>query len=314
MEENTAILSGIVFNVQRFSIHDGSGIRTLVFMKGCPLRCRWCSNPEGLSHQPQVFDDPLKCIGCGACLKACPEQAIRETPGFPIDRYKCTGCGKCAKFCPSNAKTITGEIKSVDDIVEIVKRDEPFYSHSDGGVTMGGGEILAQPAFVWEVLRRCREMGVSTAVETSGFGAWEWLSKIAEQCDIIHYDIKAIDPDRHRAVTGVSNELILDNLEKLDRQLSVMNPMPKLVLRLPIVGNYNLTEAFIDEAGDYIRENLGSYHLVELLPFHNFGEQKYKKLGMPYELEGSPNTKPEALAAYARLLADKGLPVSVSKW
>lgn len=314
MEDNIIGLSGVVFNIQRFSIHDGAGIRTLVFMKGCPLRCRWCSNPEGLTGEIQVMDNPDKCIGCGACLKACPENAIKSAEGFPIDREKCTNCGNCAKFCPSNAKTVSGEIKTVDDIIKAVERDIPFYGDSGGGITVGGGEVLAQPAFVWEVLRRCREKGIGTAIETSGYGSWEWLSRIAELCDIIHYDIKAVDPAHHKRLTGADNNLILQNLEKLDVLLNVINPMPKLILRLPLVEGYNMTDEFIEEAADYIKENLCNYHTVELLPFHNFGEQKYKKLGLTYELEGRSNTKPEELNRYAEILAERGLPVHVSKW
>ena len=314
MKDNMCSLSGVVFNIQRFSIHDGAGIRTLVFMKGCPLRCRWCSNPEGLSQEIQIMDNPVKCIECGACLRACPQGAVQDREGFPIDRKKCTGCGVCVKYCPSNAKSICGEIKSVNDIVGAVERDAPFYGHSGGGITIGGGEILSQPAFVWEVLRQCREKGINTAIETSGYGGWEWLSRIAELCDIIHYDIKALDPLRHKYLTGADNALILQNLEKLDQQLALMDPMPKLILRLPLIEGCNLTEEFIGAAADYIKSNLYNYHLVELLPFHNFGEQKYKKLGFPYELEGRLNTKPEELNQYATFLAEQGLPVRVSKW
>jgi pyruvate formate lyase activating enzyme len=306
--------SGVVFNIQRFSLHDGTGIRTLVFMKGCPLRCRWCSNPEGLSQEIQVMDNPAKCMGCGACLKACPEQAVAGQEGFPIDRNKCTGCGVCAKYCPTNAKSMCGEVKTVDDVVGMVERDLPFYGHSQGGITIGGGEMLVQAAFVLEVLKRCREKGINTAVETSGYGSWDWLSRIAGQCNIIHYDIKALDPARHQYLTGVDNALILQNLEKLDDYLSGISPMPKLVLRLPLIDGYNLTEEFVTEAAAYIKNTLHNYHVVELLPFHNFGEQKYKKLGLSYELSGKPNSKPEEAERYAAFFAERELPVRISKW
>ena len=314
MENNMVEITGTVFNIQRFSLHDGVGIRTLVFMKGCPLRCRWCSNPEGLAFSLQVMEDPGKCIGCGVCVKVCAHGAIKCETGFSIDRKACTQCGVCAKHCPADSKTVTGERKTVDEIVSIVKRDVPFYGGSGGGVTIGGGELLSQPVFTWEVLRRCREDGLNTAIETSGHGSWAWLSRIAALCDIIHYDIKEVDPIRHKGMTGVDNAVILENLERLDRQLSVIHPTPKLILRVPLVAGYNQTEDNVEEIADYIAANLSNYHTVELLPFHNFGEQKYKKLGMSYQLTGKPNTSPEEISIYAEILAEKGLPVKVSKW
>jgi len=314
MASNAVGITGTVFNIQRFSLHDGTGIRTLVFMKGCPLRCRWCSNPEGFKSSLQIMEDIKKCIGCGACVKVCKQGAIKSEDAFQIDRKICVECGICAKYCPSNAKTVFGENKTVDEIIDIIKRDSPFYGESCGGVTIGGGEMLLQPAFVCEVLRRCREYGINTAIETSGYGSWEWLSKIAELCDIIHYDIKEIDPQRHMHFTGVDNFLILENLKNLNALLSAIRPMPRLILRLPLVEGYNLTEKYIEKTADYILSNLNNYNLVELLPFHNFGEQKYKKLGMPYELMGKPNANPEEISKCADILAKKGVSVKISQW
>jgi pyruvate formate lyase activating enzyme len=308
------IARGVIFNIQRFSLHDGEGIRTLVFMKGCPLRCRWCSNPEGLRQDVEIMDNPAVCVGCGACFNVCPEKAVCSTEGFPIDRNKCTGCGLCAQYCPANAKTVSGESKTVDDVMGIVERDMPFYGDSDGGITVGGGEMLAQDAFVAELLRRCRGKGINTAVETSGYGSWDGLARIAAHCDSIHYDIKALDPARHQYCTGADNSLILQNLQKLDAYLSEIHPMPKLILRVPMVPGYNLTEEFIEEAAAYIKTGLRNFQQVELLPFHNFGEQKYKKLGIPYELDGRPNIKPEEAEQYLAFFEKEGLPVSVSKW
>ena len=311
--DNTA-LSGIVFNIQRYSIHDGTGIRTLVFMKGCPLRCRWCSNPEGLSNEIQVLNEPEKCIGCQACTKACPENAIHANPGFPINRKKCINCGMCAKYCPTGAKNICGELKKVDEVVALIERDRPFYTHSNGGVTMGGGEILAQPAFVYKVLKCCRELKINTAIETSGHGSLKWLLQIANQCDVIHYDIKVIKPDVHKNLTGIDNAVILDNLIKLDKYLSTMASPPLLILRLPVVDGYNASKAFIRDAAEFIKGNLCNYHLIELLPFHNFGEQKYHKLDMKYELAGQPNTNPEDLIDLAAILSELNLPVRIARW
>lgn len=307
-------ISGVVFNIQRFSLHDGAGIRTLVFTKGCPLRCRWCSNPEGFTPRRQVLDNPTKCIGCAACLKVCPEKAVLAQEGFPIERSRCTGCGACAKHCPTGAKSITGEYKTVDEILEIVERDSPFYTHSDGGVTMGGGEILQQPVFTYEILRRCREKGIGTAIETSGYGDWAWLEKLADVSDIIHYDIKALEPELHKALTGVDNRLILDNLRALDKKVAGMTPRPQLILRLPLIEGFNATEDNIIRTIEFIKRNLTGYTKIELLPFHNFGEQKYKKLGIPYELAERKNMNPEALTGFTALFAQEGIPVTVSKW
>ena len=314
MESIATETIGTVFNTQRFSLHDGTGIRTLVFMKGCPLRCRWCSNPEGFRPEIQVMNDPSKCIGCGACLNACPKGAIGAAEGFLINRAKCAGCGECVKRCPSNAKTVSGDRKTVDEIVSIVKRDAPFYGHSNGGVTIGGGEMLMQPTFVREVLKRCREEGINTAVETSGHGSWLELSKIAELCDIIHFDIKELDCDRHMYLTGMNNALILENLRRLDALICSLTPMPQLILRLPIVENYNFSEIYLRRVSEFIKTNLKNYHVVELLPFHNFGEQKYRRLDMRYEMEGCKNTDHEELGKYVNIFEEQGIPVRVSNW
>jgi pyruvate formate lyase activating enzyme len=307
-------LSGVIFNIQRFSLHDGAGIRTLVFMKGCPLRCRWCSNPEGLHREVQILNDPAKCIGCGVCIEICPQKAVKAGEGCPIDRQKCAGCGVCAQYCPANAKTVSGEIKTVDDVLNIVERDRPFYGKSEGGITIGGGEMLAQGEFVLETLKRCKEKGINTAIETSGCGSWELLSGIARYCDTIYFDIKALDSSRHQYLTGVRNGLILRNLEKLDRSLPDISPKPALILRLPLIEGYTLTNDFIEKTAAYIGKTLRNYRQVELLPFHNFGEQKYQKLNIPYEFEGKPNSKPEEMDKYAAFFAEKGIPATVSKW
>jgi len=280
-------------------------------MKGCPMRCRWCSNPEGLNSEIQVMDNLSLCIGCGACIKACHAGAISAGVSYLIDRKKCTGCLACVKVCPSNSKTVSGERKTVDEIAGIIKRDAPFFSHSNGGVTIGGGEILMQPDFVKEVLQQCRHDNISTAIETSGYGSWDELAEIAALCDIIHYDIKEIDCDKHLDFTGVKNILILDNLKKLDALVGGFDPKPMLILRLPLIRGYNLLEKHIEKVAEFIKANLKNYHSIELLPFHNFGGQKYKKLGMPYALENRKNIAPEELGKYTKLLTDKGLPARV---
>lgn len=212
---------GIIFNIQKFSIHDGPGIRTLVFMKGCPLRCRWCSNPEGLHSKRTVLSRVKLCIGCGMCSQVCQSGAVyrMEDGAYQINRELCTDCLMCARVCPTNARLISGEVKTVEEILRSVERDRFFYQHSGGGITVGGGEMLAQPEFVHELLSCSRERGLDTAVETSGHGSLPWLLKIADRCNTIHYDIKAIDPQLHKELTGIDNRLILNNLRALSEYL-----------------------------------------------------------------------------------------------
>jgi pyruvate formate lyase activating enzyme len=312
MESKAGKITGTVFNIQRFSVHDGTGPRTFVYMKGCPLRCRWCSTPEGLSPGIQVMEDISKCIGCGACLNVCKNEAIRKDVSYLIDRSNCDGCCECAKICPAGAKTICGEEKTVDEVIEIIKRAVPLYASTYDGVTIGGGEMLAQPEFVREVLRRCKEEGISTGIETSGYGSWDELAKIVELCDIIHYDLKEIDPIRHQFLTGAKNDLILENLKKLDEFIGTLDPMPRLILRLPLIKGCNFTTGSMRRVVTYIEANLTNYNLIEFLPFKNFLEQKYWKLGRTYKMEGRPETSPEDITKYASVFKEKGLPVRVA--
>ena len=327
--------SGLMFHIQRYSIHDGPGIRTLVFMKGCPLKCLWCSNPEGIYSGLDILSQPSKCIGCGACREVCPHGAIGPRPcprgrprcmgcgscspmpglgdEYTIDRVLCDHCGRCVAVCPSNAKSAFGEWVTVEEIMEKIRRDAVFYKNSGGGVTMGGGEILMQPAFVCEVLRRCSAEGIDTAIETCGQGDWEWLDKIADFCNTVHYDVKAIDPWKHNRLTGHGNERILENLVRLDRKLAPL-PETALIVRMPLVAGYNDDDEDIRRAGEFICQNLTSYRKVELMPFHNMGEQKYKQLGMDYLFAGKPNAPRGAFDSCAEILRAMGIPTDISVW
>ena len=309
-------INGTIFNIQRFSVHDGPGIRTLVFLKGCPLRCKWCSNPEGLSGKIDIMYDKAKCIGCGECLKVCEVGAITfdEDEGFPIDRELCILCGNCAIVCPTDSKKIYGEQKTVEQIVNLVKRDSTFYKSSGGGLTLGGGEILFQPEFAYEILKDCKSENINTAIETSGMGSLSWLEKISEFCDTIYYDIKAMDSTKHKSLTKVNNEVILNNLISLDKKIAGMEVKPTLIIRMPLINGYNTDELDIKQAAMFIKDNLTSYSYVELLPFHNFGEQKYNNLDLHYEFEGELNSKVEELDPLLKIVEDMDIPVRIVSW
>jgi pyruvate formate lyase activating enzyme len=257
-------MTGRVFDIQRFSIHDGPGIRTAVFFKGCPLRCAWCHNPESQSPRPQLMFYAHKCTGCGKCAEIC---ADTHTPA-------CTGCGRCAAVCRSGAREISGREISAEEVLKTVLRDRAFYETSGGGVTLTGGEPLSQPEFAAELLRLCREQGVNTAMETSGFAPWETLESLLPLLDRIYYDIKGIDPARHEKNTGVSNERILENAERLKRTGK------DVTFRMPYIPGFN------DDELPAVKAFAGDFPL-QLMPYHAIGEGKYAALGRPYPAAGT---------------------------
>lgn len=310
---------GVIFNIQRFSLHDGKGIRTVLFLKGCPLACRWCSNPESISGKVDIFQDLTKCIGCGLCQKACPEDAIyfdKKQNTYIINREKCTNCGLCAEACPTTAITSIGQIRTVTQAVAMIKRDLPFFTNSGGGVTLSGGEILFQPAFAFEILKTCKEDGIDTAIETSGNGKWKWLSQIATVANTIYYDLKAMDAELHRQLTTVNNDKIIKNLIALDRLIGEMSvaQRPQLIIRIPMIEGRNVTESNIKETADFFKTNLTFYDHLELLPFHNFGESKYRQLGKTYEFAGVANMGEENYSRYLERFNQLGIKTNVMTW
>jgi pyruvate formate lyase activating enzyme len=226
------------------------------------------------------------------------------------------GCGECAKQCPAGAKQLIGEYKTVPEVIQLIMRDRPFYMNSGGGVTLSGGEILQQPAFAYEILKESRVLGIQTAIETSGYGQWEWLDRISDVCSTIHYDIKALDVNQHRDLTSRSNKLILENLQALDFKLAQLQveKRPKLILRIPLIENLNDSEEEVVRLGMYIKHNLTSYDRIELLPFHNFGESKYQKLDLNYEFIGVSNAAKLKYEPLAARLLELDLSAAVMTW
>lgn len=273
---------GVITNIQVYSLHDGPGVRTLVFLKGCPLKCSWCCNPECVAPDLEVEFYKSKCIQCGACLKACSKKAINPDlkleSGFKIDKGLCNECGDCIQTCPIEALKLVGKVVSVDEVMEKVKKDKYFYLTSRGGLTISGGEPLYQFRFTFELLKRAHEENIDTAIETCGYAPWKRYEQVLPYLNLILYDIKHIDPAKHKKMTGVSNKLILGNLEKLSQ-----TGVP-LVIRLPLIPEFNLDHDNIVRTAEFVSK-LTNITEVNLMPFHQLGKDKYYRLCRDYSLQ-----------------------------
>jgi len=296
---------GLIFSIQRYSTEDGPGIRTTVFMKGCPLRCLWCHNPEGQESHPQIVFNDTRCIGCKGCVDACPQGAITFTEDGPrTDRGKCQNCGKCAEVCPAAARELIGKCMTAEEAFVEVEKDALFYRNSGGGVTVGGGEPTTQPRFLVEFLKKCHEKGIHTALDTSGYVKWKTMEEILEHVDLVLYDIKQIDPAKHADYSGVSNELILENASRI-----CSKGIP-IIVRVPVIPGYTDGEQNIRDIMEFVC-GLESVATVDLLPFHRLGEPKYKKLDRNYEFEGTQPPTDEYMQKLKRLVESFGLQAKV---
>jgi pyruvate formate lyase activating enzyme len=294
----------LVFDIQRYSIHDGPGIRTTVFLKGCNMRCAWCENPESISSSPQVSFARERCIGCGSCESACPRGAISPNPGYPVDKTRCDLCGACVSACPTGALNHIGTWRDTDDLLSELLLDRAYWSGSGGGVTISGGEATTQSMALRELLAALRGQGVNTVLQTNGNLPWEELEPLARDLSLFHFDLKGIDDAKHRANTGAGNELALANAERLSTR-----GYP-IVFRIPLIPGRN------DATDDLLR--LGAFldrikaRSVDVLPYHNLGERKLDLTGIEGgRLSLAPMSRADAVEK-ARLLEGEARAVTVN--
>lgn len=292
-------------------MYDGPGIRTIVFFKGCPLRCKWCANPEGLERNFQVMHKESLCTNCGSCVPVCPVgiYSLSElTSKLQIDRdISCIGCNKCVEACPEMALSISGEVKSISELLEIIEEDRMFYEMSGGGVTLGGGEVLMQPEAATSLLMACKNEGINTAIETSGYAKLETILKVAEFTDLFLYDLKHIDSDRHFELTGVRNERILENLkELLSRKYNV-------TVRMPLLKGINDADKDIEGIIQFLMpfRDYKNFKGVDLLPYHKLGVNKYNQLTKEYDMTGDPSLSVEDLKRIESLFKNHQFAVKV---
>lgn len=294
---------GLVFNIQRFSIHDGPGIRTTVFFKGCTLRCFWCHNPESIHSEPQIQLFPQKCIGCGRCFKVCPVNAHRIERGQRVFlRELCRGCGKCAEVCYAEALVITGKWMTVQEIIDEVKKDNPFYESSGGGVTLSGGEPLLQAKFIKTLLEECKKRELHTAMDTAGNVPWEAFEMVLPFVDLFLYDLKVANEYKHTEVTGASNVRIISNLKKL------VDKGKDIWIRVPVIPRVNDTLREMEKIALLIKDlDSDNIKLVELLPFHRLGESKYESLGLEYKAKDFIPPEDDLMNRFVEVFMSKGL-------
>jgi len=297
--------AGIIFDIEKFSIHDGPGIRTTVFFKGCPLSCEWCHNPESQALERERWFWERRCIRCGACVEACTHGAISLSGDSVItDDARCVVCGDCAQVCQAEAREIVGRRVTVAEVMAEVEKDIVFYDESGGGVTFSGGEPLMQPDFLRALLYSCEEQEIHTAVDTSGLAAWKTLQSISEHVDLFLYDLKLMDDEKHRRFTGVSNDLILSNLRALTSQGSA------ITVRVPIIPGVNDDDENILRTGEFVA-SLPRVPSVSILPYHKAGADKYARLNKTYALPQTQSPSDERMAEIAALLQSIGLTVKV---
>lgn len=295
---------GLIFDIQRFSLHDGPGIRTLVFMKGCPLTCAWCSNPESQKNRPEVMYYADKCLECYNCIDHCPNSDVLKQK-WPLVLDECEGCGSCVTACLAEARQLIGRRVTVDNVLETVLRDTIFYEESGGGVTVGGGEPTQQAQFVGRLLEKCQKQGLHTAMETCGHVSWKKFSRLLQHVDLLLMDIKHMDPDRHKALTGVGNTRILANA----RQAAANGQ--EMIIRLPLIPGFNDGFDQLSKLARFIRDELSHVNRVDILPYHSTGQSKSIHLGRIYGLSDKLSFDDNDIAKVKDILQSHDLVVKI---
>lgn len=271
--------TGTIFDIKKFSVHDGPGIRTTVFLKGCPLNCWWCHNPESQASTPEIHYFANRCILCGDCAEACPNDAISLADGSRLwDQARCELCGECAATCPTDAVQLVGSTVNIQEVMDEIEKDVIYYDQSGGGVTFSGGEPLQQIDFLDALLTRCKDHEIHTAVDTSGLAAWSRFERILPKTDLFLYDLKHMDDEQHRKYTGVSNRIIHENLTKLTQAGA------KVIVRIPIIPGINDGTQNLHATCDFLT-SLGSIEQVDLLPYHSIASDKYQRMAHEYVLK-----------------------------
>ncbi len=293
-------MKGSIFDIQASALHDGPGIRTTVFLKGCPLRCHWCCNPESFHREPTLSWNPEKCTGCLSCTAFCESGALSAREGKLVVQHKlCTGCGKCIGECPEETLKLYGYKEEVDGIVRLVARDKAYFDRSGGGITLSGGEAMMQVSFSLELLQASKKQGLHTCMETSGYARQEDFAKVLPFTDLFLFDYKASGEERHMELTGKSNKLILENLEFLNRSGA------NIILRCPLIPGVNDTDKHL-EAITRISNTMDQIREVELLPYHNYGEHKWEQTGRKAPCKGIETASPEQIEKWEASLRQMG--------
>lgn len=270
-------MESLVFNIQKYSIHDGEGIRTTIFFKGCPMECKWCHNPESQSYKPVIMHNAEKCTQCGSCVAKCPQEAIRREDGrIKTSNEKCNFCEKCVDTCINNAREKAGTSYTIAEVMKEIEKDKMFYEQSKGGITLSGGEVMTQDMdYIIQILKKCHRMGYSVNIDTCGHSSFENFEKVLPYVDTFLYDIKHMDDAVHKEITGQGNFLVLDNLKRLSEKGA------KISIRMPLVEGVNSDDENIDKTIAFLKSI--NVYSVNLLPYHNTGKSKYERMGIAYE-------------------------------